>query len=41
MFPNVSYDINYGLTEATRSGRLELGIGIDNKEGSAGKLAKN
>lgn len=41
MFPNVLYDISYGLTEATGPGCLDLGMGLDNKEGATGKPAKN
>ena len=40
-FPEMQYDINYGLTEATGPGCIHLGIGNEHKLGSIGKAGFN
>jgi len=40
-FPNMQYEVNYGLTEAAGPGCIHLGIGNDQKLGSIGKAGFN
>jgi acyl-CoA synthetase (AMP-forming)/AMP-acid ligase II len=40
-FPNMLYEVNYGLTEASGPGCIHLGIGNEHKLGSIGKAGFN
>jgi acyl-CoA synthetase (AMP-forming)/AMP-acid ligase II len=40
-FPDMQYEVNYGLTEATGPGCIHLGIGNEHKLGSIGKAGFN
>ena len=40
-FPQVEYEVNYGLTEASGPGCIHLGIGNEHKLGSIGKAGFN